>query len=570
MLHDHDLVSVQEVRAKVDQAYAAWQTYRNFQQDKIDAIVEAVAAKAREHSRRLAEMAVQETGMGNVEDKHAKNMLTADLLPRAIRGMKTVGVLRELADQRITEIGVPQGVVAAICPTTNPTSTTIFKTIIALKSGNAVVLSPHPRAKQCTCTTAALLGEAAVQAGAPEGIVQCVTNSTLEGTQALMKHPRTGVILATGGSGMVRAAYSSGKPAFGVGPGNVPVFIDTSADVGAAVQRVIDGKSFDFGTVCSSEQTVVAERGLREKILAEFAARGAYLMNDQERTSMERTLFAGSTTVRAECVGQSPQKIAQLAGFSVTLKTRILASEIQGVGKEHPLSAEKLSPVLALLFVDSFEAGLQACESILRFGGLGHTAVIHAGDEARVREFGLRMPAFRVLVNTSSPQGSVGITTSVQPSMTRGCGAIARNITSDNVGPQHLINIKRVAWAVRKPEGAMQSEPPSTVDKTELLAAVERYLAGKGVTLGAQASQLVEKALEKQPASCGCGSAAPNKSGEAAAAATPKVEIVSFVSEADVRAAIARKQKIFIGPKTIVTPSAREAAGPDGILVMAE
>jgi acyl-CoA reductase-like NAD-dependent aldehyde dehydrogenase len=557
MLHDHDLVSVQEVRAKVDQAYAAWQAYRNFQQDQIDAIVEAVAAKAREHSRRLAELAVQETGMGNVEDKHAKNMLTAELLPRSIRGMKTVGVLREIADQRITEIGVPQGVIAAICPTTNPTSTTIYKTIIALKSGNAVVLSPHPRAKQCTCATAALLAEAAVQAGAPEGIVQCVTNSTLEGTQALMKHPRTGVILATGGSGMVRAAYSSGKPAFGVGPGNVPVLIDTSADVGAAVQRVIDGKSFDFGTVCSSEQTLVAERGLREQILAELAARGAYLMNAQERAGVERALFAGSTTVRAECVGQSPQKIAQLAGFSVTLKTRILASEIQGVGKEHPLSAEKLSPVLALLFVDSFEAGLQACESILRFGGLGHTTVIHATDEARVREFGLRMPAFRVLVNTSSPQGSVGITTAVQPAMTLGCGAIAGNITSDNVGPQHLINIKRVAWAVRKPEEAMQSEPAAQSDKAALMAAVERYLADRGVALSGQAAQMVDNALEQAPAACGCSAA-------------PKQEIVSFVSEADVRAAIARKQKIFIGPKTIVTPSAREAAGPGGILVMAE
>ena len=264
MLQDHDLVSVKEVRAQVDQAYTAWQSYRTYGQEQIDAIVEAVAAKAREHARRLAEMDVQETGMGNVEDKHAKNMLTAELLPRSIRGMRTVGVLREDAERRITEIGVPQGVVAAICPTTNPTSTTIFKTIIALKAGNAIVMSPHPRAKQCTCATAALLAEAAVRAGAPEGIVQCVTNSTLEGTQALMKHPRTGVILATGGAGMVRAAYSSGKPAFGVGPGNVPVLIDTSADLGLAVQRVIDGKSFDFGTVCSSEQTIVAPVSLRE------------------------------------------------------------------------------------------------------------------------------------------------------------------------------------------------------------------------------------------------------------------------------------------------------------------
>lgn len=592
MLQDQDLVSVQEVRAKVEQAHAAWKTYRKFSQQQVDAVVEAVAAAARAHARRLAELAVEETGMGNADDKYAKNMLCADLLPRAIRGMKTVGVLRELPEQRITEIGVPQGVVAAICPTTNPTSTVIYKTIIALKAGNAIVLSPHPRAKGSTCATAAVLMEAAMSAGAPAGLVQCIESSTLDATQALMKHPKTSVILATGGAGMVRAAYSSGKPAFGVGPGNVPVLIDSSADVAAAVEKVIAGKRFDYGTVCSSEQTVVAERGLRDRILAEFQSRKAYLLNDQERQAVERTLFTGTTTVRAECVGQSPMKIAQMAGIQVPADTSILIAEIGGVGREHPLSAEKLSPVLALLFTDCFDGAVAACEKILQFGGLGHTSVIHAQDESKVRKFGERVPSFRVLVNTSSPQGSVGITTALQPAMTLGCGAAAGNITSDNVGPQHLMNIKRVAWAVRTPEEAMppQAAPAAgsaaALDKAALIAAVERYLAKKGIVLASPAvDAAVAAALPAAPApasSCGCSvkaaaaqAAAPTPAPAAsnpapAAPPAPKIEIAEFVCEADVRAAIAKKKKIFIGPKTIVTPAARDMAGPDEILVVAE
>ncbi len=615
MLHDQDLVSVQEVRTKVDKAYAAWQIYKRFTQEQIDAVVEAVAAKGRAHARRLAEMAVQETGMGNADDKFAKNMLCTDLLPRYIRGMKTVGVLREIPEQRITEIGVPQGVVAAICPTTNPTSTVFFKSIIALKAGNAIVLSPHPRARQCTCTSAALVAEAVAEAGAPADIVQCITTSTLDATQALMKHPRTSVILATGGAGMVRAAYSSGKPAFGVGPGNVPILIDTSADLPQAVARVVSGKSFDYGTVCSSEQTVVAERSLRDRMLAEFKARKAYLLNDAERAAVEKTLFTHGTTVRPECVGKSPQVIGQMAGISVPADASILVAEIAGVGKEHPLSAEKLSPVLAVLFTDSFDAATDACEAILHFGGLGHTCVIHAQNEANVRRYGERVSAFRVLVNTSAPQGSVGITTGLQPSMTLGCGAIAGNITSDNVGPQHLINIKRISWAIRTPEEAMPPSPAVTagaVDKSALVAAVERYLAQKGLsvsnpavaaavaaalpsappppapavrpvlrdTVSGVVDRFLSKKAQEEPVagpSCGCGVKTAEPQPESTPAASkpaaipaPKIEISDFVCEADVREAIARNKKIFISPKSIVTPSARELASRDEILVMAE
>src|SRR5713226_8143666 len=270
MLEDKDLVSIQEVRAKVEKAYAAWQQYRSYSQEQVDSIVERMAAAARADSQRLAELAVEETGYGNAKDKLAKNLLCADLLPRRMRGMKTIGVLRELPEEKVTEIGVSVGVVAAILPTTNPTSTAIYKTLIALKAGNAIVLSPHPNAKRCTCETADVLYRAALEAGAPADIMQCLTTPTLEATQALMRHDRTGVILSTGGHGIVKAAYSSGKPAFGVGPGNVPVLIEHTADTADAVRKIIEGKSFDYGTVCSSEQAVVAEETLRERVVAEM------------------------------------------------------------------------------------------------------------------------------------------------------------------------------------------------------------------------------------------------------------------------------------------------------------
>ena len=578
MVRDLDLISVQEVRSKVDKAYEAWQSYKSFSQERVDSIVEAVAAAGRAHARRLAEMAVQETGYGNVDDKLAKNMLCADLLPRSLRGMRTVGVLREIPEKRITEIAVPVGVVAAILPTTNPTSTVFYKTIIALKSGNAIVLSPHPRAKACSCAAAAVMADAAVQAGAPDGIVQCINNSSMEGTNALMRHPKTGVILSTGGAGIVKAAYSSGKPAFGVGPGNVPVYLDKSYDVSAAVAAVIQGKSFDYGTVCSSEQTLVADRSQRDAVLAAMQAGGAAVLNDSQKAAVEATLFQGGTTVRAECVGQSPQRIAELAGFQVSPGIRILAAEIGGVGKEHPLSAEKLSPVLALLFVDGFEAGLDACEQVLRFGGLGHTSGIYSNDEARVRQFGLRMPSFRVLVNTPTPQGSVGITTGVEPAMTLGCGAMAGNITSDNIGPLHLINIKRIAWAIRTADQAFatdsQTAAVGAIPRAAVVAEVERYLANVGIPATASAPD---------GTACGCAHAsnivgAPDTvSGSPLATRSsihpspnPLPPIVDFVSEKDVLAAVAEGGKIYIGPKTIVTPSARDLAAHHDVLVLAQ
>lgn len=515
MLEDKDLLSVQEVRTKVEKAWAAWQKYRTYSQEQVDAIVERMAAAARANARRLAELAVEETGYGNAKDKYIKNILNCDWLPRRMRGMKTVGVLRELPEEKIVEIGVPLGVVAAILPTTNPTSTAMYKTLVSLKAGNAIVISPHPRAHKCTCQTAAILYQAALEAGAPEDIIQCVELATMEGIQALMRHERTAVILATGGHGMVKSAYSSGKPAFGVGPGNVPVLIDTSADVEDAIAKVVTGKSFDYGTVCSSEQAIVAEYSLRDRIIGLLRDQKAYFCNDAQKEALGKLLIQPNWTVNPQCVGQAPTKIAKMAGFEVPENTSILCCEIEGVGKKYPLSAEKLSPVLALLFVPDFNAALDTSFALLKFGGAGHTAVIYSKNDTRIREFGMRMPAMRCLVNTPAPQGSTGITTNVFPSMTLGCGAMAGNSTSDNVGPQHLINIKRLAYTVRTPEQAFEmpldyrKAPDGTaaaaaagggIERSEIVAAVEKYLASKGVTVSAPQAA--------SGPSCGCSTPA--------------------------------------------------------------
>ena len=512
MLADKDLLSIQEVRTKVEKAYTAWQKYRTYTQEQVDAIVERMAAAARANAKRLADLAVEETGYGNAKDKYIKNLLCCDWLPRRMRGMKTIGIIRELPDEKIVEIAVPVGVVAAILPTTNPTSTAMYKTLVSLKAGNAIVISPHPRAHRCTCETAAILHQAAIEAGAPEGIVQCVDNATMEGTNALMRHERTGVILSTGGHGIVKAAYSSGKPAFGVGPGNVPVLVDTSADLDDAIPKIVTGKSFDYGTVCSSEQAIVAEASLRDRILSLLKTHKAYIANDAQKEALGKLLIMPNWTVNPQCVGQAPTKIARMAGFEVPPDTSIICAEVEGVGKQHPLSAEKLSPVLSLYFVKDFHAAMDTCFALLKFGGAGHTAAIYSKNDARTREYALRMPANRVLVNTPAPQGSTGITTNVFPSMTLGCGAVAGNITSDNVGPQHLFNIKRLAYVVRKPEEAFEmpldyNAAPSApapgsvgpIDRGAVVAAVERYLASRGIAVAAPTAS----------PSCSCESAGP-------------------------------------------------------------
>jgi len=596
MLRDKDLVAIQEARAKVEKAYAAFQQYRRFSQEQVDQVIDRMAQAGRQNAERLARLAVEETGYGNVRDKTAKNLLCSDTLHEAIRPLKTVGVVREDPARKLIEIAEPVGVVAAIIPTTNPTSTALFKILIALKGRNTIVMSPHPRAVRCTCETAALLRQAAVSAGAPEDAIQCLETPTLEATQELMRHRRTGIILSTGGQGIVRAAYSSGKPALGVGPGNVPVLVERSADVPRAVRLVVEGKSFDYGTVCSSEQSLVAEEPLRDQVLAELKANRAYLCDSAQSSTLARLLITPDFRVNPQCVGQAPTEIARLAGFRIPEDTSILVVPLEGMGKEHPLSAEKLSPVLSLFFVKDFEAGAQLCENLLHFGGLGHTCVIYSQNETRIREFGLRMPAMRVLVNTSAPQGSVGITTNVFPSMTLGCGAVAGNVTSDNIGPLHLINLKRVAYHAREAETAFTSPegrayfasrgrpaaaaaappaPEAAPNRPLIAQAVERYLTSRGLSTAASApappaasvaanpaAEVVERflAARRNPQAAPADSSNPGPPASPATAQppAPPVEVTPFVSENDVRRAMREGKKIYISNKTIVTPAARD------------
>ena len=602
MLADKDLQSIQEVRTKVVAAHEAFQKFRPFTQEQVDRIIDHVAAAARANAESLAKLAVEETGYGNVRDKTIKNLLTSDVLHRAIRPMKTVGVIREDPDKGILEIAEPAGVIAAILPTTNPTSTAFFKVLIALKGKNAIVVSPHPRAVNCTCEAARILAEAAEEAGAPKGIVQCLTKATIQGTNELMRHRRTSLILSTGGPGIVRAAYSSGKPALGVGPGNVAVLLDDSADVDEAIGSVIDGKSFDYGTVCSSEQCVITEEKNRDAVFAALKKHEAYVCDAEQTDALARLLITKDFRVNAECVGQSPQRIAEMAGFSVSEDVRVLVVELKGVGREHPLSAEKLSPVLSVYFAKHFAEALKVSAAIVNFGGRGHTCVIYSKNDERIREFGLTMPAFRVLVNTPAPQGSTGITTNVLPSMTLGCGAIAGNITGDNVGPMHLINIKRVAYKVRDVEAAFESEEaraffakgwdgPLSVggsQRPKVAAAMNRYLTRRGLDGGAStggvraeivaspAAEVVDRFLHgrraKTTASHGEVTVTNPVSHSKPEPKPPAsdVDVVPFVSEDDVRRAKVLETKIYINGKTIVTPAARDLDYDGQVMVRTE
>jgi acetaldehyde dehydrogenase (acetylating) len=673
-LRDRDLISIQEARELAARAAAAQKKFSAFSQEQVDAIVEACAKSAAENAEPLARTAVEETGFGNVPDKIVKNTLAAVNVPRAIRGMRTVGILREDREKGIVEVASPIGVVAAVIPSTNPTSTAIYKTLISIKARNAIVLSPHPSAIKCICQAATLLDRAALTAGAPEGLIQCMQHTTLEGTRELMRRPEVGVILATGGTGLVRAAYGSGKPAYGVGPGNVPAFIERTADVRKAVADIIAGKTFDYGTICSSEQAIVAEESVREKALEECRSQGAYFLSMEEAEKVARLVFLpGSHTPNTRIVGRAASAIAEMAGIKVPPATRALIArlDLEQVGREFPLSAEKLSPILAFYVVPNLAGGIALCRRLLEFGGLGHTCSIHSQNRSAILEFGEAMPAFRVVVNSASVHGSIGYSTNLFPAMTLGCGAPGGNITSDNIGPQHLMNVKRIAWESRGVEhrtvpagermsGAVISSEPQAVqekasvpampvtasvsaanasafspginseeikpeekkthdpapaladstggvDRAGIARLVENILSAQGIARGsgvstAAASAPVPASAVKQMASPSMIAAeiadrffdSPEKLKEESSAAAPAgsilqpgecppeggrynagagvsnsvkktepaakiaIEIQMFVSENDVRLAMTRSEKIFIGRKTILTPSARD------------
>jgi acetaldehyde dehydrogenase (acetylating) len=509
---DKDLVSVQQARDLVERAHRAQTALARFDQQKIDRICAAMAQAALREAARLGSMAVEETGYGIPEDKREKNRFAAEDVWNFFKSLRTVGVINESKD--ILEIASPRGVVAGIIPSTNPTSTAIFKILISIKSRNAVVLSPHPSAAQCIAETARVMREAALREGLPEDAISCMTTATIEGTEALMKHKQTAVILATGGIGLVRAAYSSGKPAFGVGPGNVPVFVERSADVPLAVQNILTGKTFDNGTICASEQAVVADAPISKQVRQEFEAQGGHFLSAAEADSLAKIVATPQRTLNAKIVGRSVETIAQMAGLSVPQGTRCLLVEVGGVGREHPLSMEKLSPILAFYTEDGMERGAARCFEVLSYGGMGHTAGIHTRSREMARAYGTEMPASRVIVNSPTTHGAIGFSTALPPSMTLGCGSWGGNVTSDNISPWHLMDIKRVAFETRavaskrpaaqraaaQPMGAssspLQPAPAAAagggaaVSREEIAKIVDRFLSGRqgGTQTGANAS----------------------------------------------------------------------------------
>ncbi|RZI52544.1 acetaldehyde dehydrogenase (acetylating) [Aeribacillus pallidus] len=449
MLRDIDLQSIQEVRNYLEEAKTAQKIMAKMTQSEIDHIVESMVKAAREEAERLAAMAVEETGFGNVPDKTVKNLFAANDVYNSIKDVKTVGIIRRDEENRVWEVAQPVGIVAGIVPSTNPTSTVIFKSLIAVKAGNAIIFSPHPAAAKCTTEAARIMQEAAERAGAPKGLILCITQPTLAATNELMKHKLTDVILATGGPGLVRAAYSSGKPAYGVGPGNVPVYIHESANIEKAVELIIESKTFDYGTICASEQALLVDESIKEKVVAEMTKQGAYFLNEEEKRKVESIILVNGG-LNAKIVGKSPQVIGEMAGIEVPSEAKVIVAEETEVGKEYPFSIEKLSPTLAFYTVKDMQAASELAQKLLDAGGLGHTVGIHAEDEKVIEAYTIDKPAGRIIVNAGTTFGAIGATVNVKPSLTLGCGAIGNNVTSDNVTVNHLFNIKRVAFGVRQ------------------------------------------------------------------------------------------------------------------------
>src|SRR2546425_7769813 len=447
MSADKDLISVQQARDLVEAAHRAQAELARFDQAKIDRICEAMAKAALRESPRIAAAAVEETGYGIPVDKQEKNRFAAEDVWNYFKNLRTVGVVSESKD--VVEIASPRGVVAGIIPSTNPTSTAIFKVLIAIKSRNAIVLSPHPSAARCINEAARVMREAAVKEGLPAEAIACMTTATIEGTEALMKHKQTAVILATGGIGLVRAAYSSGKPAFGVGPGNVPVFVERSADVPKAVQDILTSKCFDNGTICASEQAVIADAPVEKVVREQFKQQGGHFLSSSEADQLAKVVVTQQRSLNPGIVGKSVEVIANLAGLSVPPGTRCLIADVGGVGRDFPLSMEKLSPILAFYVVDGLGRGAERSHEVLSYGGMGHTAGVHTRSREAAVRFGSEIPASRITVNTPTTHGAIGFSTALPPSMTLGCGSWGGNVTSDNVSPLHLMDIKRVAFETR-------------------------------------------------------------------------------------------------------------------------
>ena len=622
---------MQQARDMVLAAREAWERYAHFSQEQVDRIVGDAARAASRSAYELAKLAVEETGFGVLEHKFIKNKFASDDVYRFIRDMKTVGIIREDFERRVVEIAESLGVVAAVVPSTNPTSTAIYKILISLKARNGIVISPHPSAKGCIRRTTEIMKAAALAAGAPEGIVDCMTDVSLDGTKELMSHRRTSVVLATGGMSLVRTAYSSGKPAFGVGPGNVPAYIESSADVPHAVSSVITGKSYDNGTLCCSEQALICDDAIHAQVREEILRQGGYFLTPEQVEAVASLAVLPSRLANPEIVGKAADVIAEKAGFAVPKGTRVLVAELSGVGRDFPLSIEKLSPILAFYIVRDWREGCERSKEILAYGGMGHTLAIHSGNDGIIREFALQKPASRIVANTSATHGAVGFSTGLSPAMTLGCGSYGGNITSDNITPMHLINVKRLAYGIRpvdvakaledygypgelnarlhqKAEVVTSAKASSAVSKSVgLEGRVSHFLASRG--LGSFASDRNVEASTANSVGRAEDSATPlvttandgnaeastanavgraedsatplvttandgnaetstaNAVGRIEDSAAPSVTALEFVSEDDVRSALTDGRKLPVGPDTVITPSARDLGNENNVFL---
>jgi acetaldehyde dehydrogenase (acetylating) len=452
---DMDLQSIQEARRLAVACREAQRAFATASQETVDRICQAMADAAYNAAARLGQMANEETGYGVPRHKQIKNEFASRTVWASIKDQKTVGVIAHDEQRKVMEIAWPAGVVAALTPSTNPTSTIMFKILIAVKARDGIVVAPHPFAKTCSYETVRLMAEAGEAEGMPPGLVSCMQHITLDGTQALMRHYATSLILATGGTPMVKAAHSVGKPAIGVGPGNVPAYVDRSADVVKAAGDIVNSKAFDCSTICATEQSVVADKPIAAQLRAEMEKHGAYFVNAEQKAALERTLFFPDGGINARSVGKTPQALAEMAGIEVPATARILVAELEGVGADYPLSREKLTTVLGFYIEDGWRAGCERCIQLLKFGGDGHSLVIHARDHDVIMAFGLEKPAFRIIVNTWGTLGAIGATTGVMPSMTLAPGGIGGAVVGDNITTRHLLNIKRLAYElVPPPEGA--------------------------------------------------------------------------------------------------------------------
>ena len=558
---DKDLASISEARSLARAAKQAQPLLAELSQEQIDRIVTAMADAVTPHAEALARLAVEETGYGVVADKVEKNLFSSRQVYEFIAPMKTVGVVNRLDDRKVLEIAEPFGVVAAVIPSTNPTSTAIYKVLIALKARCPIVISPHPSAARCITRSVEIMAEAASRAGAPGGAIGWMKTVTLEGTQELMKHRDVAVILATGGMGLVRAAYSAGKPAYGVGPGNAPCYIEQSADLPKAAHDIVLGKTFDNGVLCSSPNSVVVDESISEEARRQFQAQGSYFMNEQEIEALAKSLISPQRLPNPALVGRSAAVIAEKVGIAVPNGTRALIAPLKGVGRDYPLSIEKLCPVLSWYVVKDWREGCERCIQILRYGGMGHTMSIHSQNEDVILQFGLKKPAFRICVNTPTTHGSIGLTTGLDPAMTLGCGGPGGNITSDNISPRHLLNLKRLAYEIRpavasaaradagktrsetRPQPSAMATPlpripsvpaSSTISAQTLATRIDTFLASRGYKApGADSAPASEKTLR-----------ADNPA--------------EFICEDDVRAALRSGKKLLVGERTIITPAARD------------